>query len=144
MNSFQSTFFLTNSVGAKFRRFLKWEITGSVSMSLAESDKSAANWARWDSVLTRKGWSTYRCVWTFSRSSEGVANKSSEVELRPWFETLRFGLCSCRRRRPYSCRGPPRNCAVLSLSGTISELSSVVIVILLLDVWLVISQASCC
>ena len=76
-------------------------------MSLLESDRSAASCARRDSVLIRNGRSTFRCVWTFSRSSGGVANNSSEVELRPWF---------------------------------VSELSSVVTVILLLDVWPVISQ----
>ena len=47
-------------------------------MSLSESDKSAASCARRDNVLTRNGPSTFRCFWTFSRSSGGVANKSSE------------------------------------------------------------------
>ena len=46
------------------------------------SDKSAASCARRDSVLTRNGRSTFRCVWKFSLPSGGVANKSSEVELR--------------------------------------------------------------
>ena len=64
-------------------------------MSLSESDKSAASCARRDSVLTCKGRSTVRSVWMFSRSSGGVANKSSAVQLpvRDRLVTVQFYRC---------------------------------------------------